>query len=245
MRRLILLLAVLLVPSQAFAAIAHVQSRQNTNTVGTSVTLAYTSDITPGTTKVVVVMSGSTTAPTNVDDPQGAYTKDLEQDQTTDGITLSFWHLCNATSGATTVTVTNGSSQSTRIVILEYSGYTSACEKDQSNSAQADSVGVDVPTDTGDITTTQADEVLVGALIISTTSASVTQPASFTVRQDLAAGNVRLSVADRIVSSTGTYNYAPSQKASGAHLAVGLVSYKDTGGGGSPATNFFRARIQP
>jgi len=113
-----------------------------------------------------------------------------------------------------TITITwNGSEFSGRSAIcVAYSGIATSSFKDQNNHGQDIAFPQSSSLSSGNITTTSADELLVGLHGISVTGLTFTPTASFTQRSSVDNPNTPgvIMVEDRIVSSTGTYSAAPS-----------------------------------
>lgn len=187
------------------------------------------------------VMNGGTLSPTGVADTQAqTYTKAKEQIQTTDGNVISFWYKLNSVSLNNTtdkVTVTNNGTVSTRVIIAEYQGLAATNALDQTNSAQTGSAATSL--DTGNITTTVANELLIVLFDNSSNAAKViTQGSGFTILDSVpgppVAGSPRFTWADQVVSATGTYHSTTSQTTT-EDLATIILSFADTpiGGGGT------------
>lgn len=194
-----------------------------------SVALAYPSAVTAGSLLLCVVrLGGGLTAPTSVVDSLGqTLVLDKDQGQTTDNGSLSIWSFPNSASGADTVTVTNGRTALTRVSIFEYSEMAQSRVLDQVNGGQADTV---TSITSGNVTTTQANELL---MVASGTSTIMTMTAdgSFTAQEAIpAAPNTRLFTEHRILSGIGTYSGAPLASAAN-HMMTLIATYKYAGGG--------------
>lgn len=127
--------------------------------------------------------------------------------------------------GTKTYTLTTTGSTVSRAMGLEYDGviYTSiAAATDQTNSNI--DAGANVTTLTsGSITTTSANDVLIAAWGLDSTSSAWSVGSSFTIR----GSNTRMVVADRIVTGTGTYNPSLTWTTSRRVGAV-IISLKET-----------------
>ena len=186
-------------------AIAFVQSASR-DTGASPLALAFGSNNTAGNFIVVAIRLGSATIVPTVADSQGnTYTEDRRQVQTTDGHRTFIFSAPNIAAGANTVTVTFSGGVTCRFAIHEYSGLATSSVLDQVNSAEDDT---NTAWSSGDVTTTQADELLFGFASGQNSQARlVTKGAAYTLREyitvDLA---FRIISEDRIVAATGTYN---------------------------------------
>lgn len=107
-----------------------------------------------------------------------------------------------------TITVTLTASSSRKVaMICEYSGIDSASPLDQATGQDKTTAGLD----SGSVTTTQADELLIGGYgqIAAAGTDTITATNSFTMRQTGIVGTSNWEIgglADRIVAATGAYN---------------------------------------
>ena len=103
--------------------IALVQSAQKPSVTGTSTTLAFTSDVTAGGMLAVAVRTGSATAQTyTVSDTLGnTYTEAFNGAVQSDH-TVALHYTRSSTGGANTITITQTSSATIRLIIMEFSG---------------------------------------------------------------------------------------------------------------------------
>lgn len=178
--------------------------------------------------------SAGTTQPTSVtDNINSTYASDKKQAQTLDNATAWFASFANSGAGTITVTETQASG-SLRLVIIEYSGMATASPLDQTNGAEANAV---TSVNSGNITTTQADEVLIGASGNSSGQAW-TVTSGFTLIADVPTGSTsRFIVEEQIVTSTGTYSSQPVTSASSNTMTL-IASYKVASQISVPITNF-------
>lgn len=122
--RLLVLLAGLLGPLPALAAPAFVQGAVKNCGTATSCALAYTVNVGAGDLLAACVRIGANppTGLTVSDSLNGTWTQAIATAQTTDGHTGYIYFFPNTGAGANTLTVATSSSQSLRMVIMEFSG---------------------------------------------------------------------------------------------------------------------------
>lgn len=153
----------------------------------------------------LLVWSGSSGSPvTALSDDTGDIWAEVPNSQDTPGAleSTSQWYLMNATAGTHTVTRTGGFPSFESYAIAEYSGVALTNALDQQTSAQ-NTIGP--PSSGATPTTTQADELLVGAIGNESSIDNSGWINSFTPRVSLHSISRALDVGDRIVSATGTY----------------------------------------
>jgi hypothetical protein len=205
--------------------IALLQHKQGVGNTVTSFGIAFTSDVTKGSLLVCSSYITDTSGPTSVTDTlTQTYVPDVRQDQVQNGNEVSIWSTPNSVAGANTLTTTTSAAFVHRNTILEYSGMATSTPKDQSNSADnaaATSLA------SGDITTTQADEVLI-CLFASGAADTYTADGAFTVEETILAGAGvnRAQTSDRVVSAIGTYSNTSSIAGAAKNLSSCIVSYK-------------------
>lgn len=206
----------------AFGQIAFVQSARVDGT-GTQ-NVAFSSNNAAGNLIVVAIMIGNTTSDPTVSDTRGnTYTEDRRQTQTTDGHRAFVFSAPNSVAGANTVTVTITGTPTNRVMIHEYRGLATSSPRDQVNSGEADSSST---SDSGNVTTTVANELLF-AMTTNNTTSVITAGTNFTARSEDA--NNRTETEDRIVGATGTYN-ATFTFAGAINWTCIIVTYKEQTG---------------
>lgn len=178
-----------------------VQSKSYTGTAASSHSIVLDAGPTQGNLLVLAVVSDAT-----VNTPSGWSVVNSAVDDTG-----TYMYTKDAGAGeSATITVSPASSAALAMAVLEYSGM-SASSLDKTEKA----IDQSTPCSTGTTaTTTQGDEVLVGMVgvnqaasrTISSWSNSFTQ--QFSVATGSGSSHVRLGVALRTVSSTGTYETA-------------------------------------
>lgn len=200
------------------------QSTQvNAGTVA-STTLAFVNPVVANSALFCAIRNGSTTPPASVVDSQGqTFTSDVSQVQTTDSHCISLWSFTNSVGGADSITVTLGSAQTLRVVILEYSGMALGGLFDLASGGQADAT---TSANTGNISTTQDSELLL-CLFGNSSGATILADALFTEQEVVISGaNAgRFEVADKQVSSAGIYTATPSQNNVG-NLSALIAGYR-------------------
>lgn len=200
------------------------QSAQvNAGTVS-STTLNFVNPVLANSALYCAVRNGSTTPPASVVDSLGqTFTQDAIQTQTTDGHVITLWSLTNSIGGADSVTVTLGSSQTLRVVILEYAGMALGGLFDLASGGQANAI---TSVNTGNIVTTQDSELIL-CLFANSSGATMLADGAFTDQETVIVGanNGRFEVSDRFVSLIGSYTATPSQNNVG-NLSALVASYR-------------------
>lgn len=172
----------------------------------TSANLTFDSNVAAGNLLLCATGSGGgTSQPTGVDDDLNpAWTIDKKQSLTVDSATCAISSRENSAAGTCTVTVTQASG-TLRMWIGEYSGMATSGALDQTNGAELPAA---FSVNSGNITTTQSDVLLIGAMrnaapeTISATDGTWT----FLTGVPAGAGAHRMGVEEKIVSSTDTYS---------------------------------------
>ncbi len=208
----------------AQAAIAYVQQNgsvtSNSGSPVTSVNVSITNAPTVGNTIIVSVAtdysSGSMPGTPCTDDVGNTYTVDVQQLHGSPP-NRPFVMICSAEIATgqvpATITISHHDAYNRVVQVHEFSGIASAPAGDKANSAVGSSTS---PSSGATATTTQADELVVGAVSVAGPSSD-----SFTADGNFSGGPFRLSQDSgsyprtlnteyRIVSATGTYTYAPT-----------------------------------
>lgn len=178
-------------------AIALVQSK---GTNGKS--LAFDSSVATGNLLICCIASaGDITAVSG--SVNGAFTKAVDNGQSGPLIFTEIWYKENCTGGAETISFTGGFDNFEHMAIAEYSGIATSGSLDKTASA------IDVADETAyssgtTATTTQANELLIGACGNDSTKTSVPD-AGWTERYEGTANSRVLAFNDQIVSATGAY----------------------------------------
>lgn len=218
-------------------AIAQVQvPSSGSNSFGTSLGTAYGSNNTAG--NLLVMGATSTEAITSVTDSNtGTPASAVAITHPSEAASTAIWYVMNCPSGANTVTSNTVGSAPHTNHLLEYSGVATASALDQTatNSAVFNTSG-----NTGTTgTTAQADELLIG-LIGNEGVRTHTWGSSFTEKTDVANANSG-SIAERIVSATGTYA-GTATISSNSNWCACIATFKAAAGGGG--TSILRQMMQ-
>lgn len=198
--------------SQGGSGGAYIQSNNTvvSGTPGTSLAVSFSSNTTAGDAIIVPAGVYMTTISSVTDSQGNTYTQSVANGGN------AIFVAPNIIGGADTVTVHFAASSSfDAAYILEYSGVLTSSPLDQATSA----TGTGTTANSGNITTTSANEILVGFCNGDYTLAA--SGANWNSRQT-AGGNV---VEDSFVSATGTYSAACTQSQSGNWEAL-IASYK-------------------
>lgn len=188
---------------------------------------AFSSNNTAGNLLVVIVVAGSGADTTAVNDTLGnTWTHAATAFNTGSGMRTELWYAENCLGGANTVTATLSASEGWVITIAEYSGLLTSGSLDQVNNSPTTASGATL--NSGNITTTQNDELIVGGgCIRDVVSGTVTTAAGFTELSNLST-NRDANASHKIVSSTGTYAWTADSTQSDSYAAV-VASFKASG----------------
>lgn len=211
MKKLILLLLIFYFgyAPVAFGAITRVQVKSSDCTGVSSCSVTFTSTTITGNTIIVAISSyyaDTANSPQNftLTDNQGnsaCYTKDVNLGGT--GQT-QIWHCSNITGGAShQITVSAGTTAYFNLLSLEYSGIATSNSFDVGGSNQVNTPAVTYTSN--NVTTTQADELLIGLHWTFKGTPAFTPDSPWTSATTVSGTYLYSEVADRIVSSTGNY----------------------------------------
>lgn len=229
---LLILAALLLGPASSWAAIAHVQNKVSaTANANSTQAITWASNTTSGNTIVCTVVWAD---PVNrvltgiTDSQSNTYTLSAFTRQVGGVVDVAIAYATNIT-GGTTPTVTasfSGSSSFGRhLQCGEFSGLATASVLDQAAGQAQDNPGTGAnAVSSGNITTTQADELIVAITCCFATTPPGTAGTSFTMFSAITTEDANTEY--RIVSSTGTY--AGTFTADGAtdDFATRVASFK-------------------
>lgn len=205
-------------------AIAYVNGAGNYETIPETTIAAPATNHTTGNLLVVFVgFCSDTGTVSSIADTAGntyIYVGRIKND--TINNVIECWYAKNITGNANNVvTVTVSTDVSERVITVDqYSGCDTSAPLDQSNSG----TGNDAAPTTGNITTTQADEVLAAGVYLYI-SQTITAGANYTLRTLSDAAPSYAASEDRIVSSIGTYN-ATFALSGGTYWATIIASFK-------------------
>jgi hypothetical protein len=219
----------LLCAARAEAAIAFVQARGCAVSSGTSQNCAFTSNVGSGNLLVVGVYYESTTITVSsvTDSRSTSYTATPSSPVTnsTQPQRQYVYYGIAPSGGANTVSVTlSASACCFNIVLAEYSGIDASSPLDQHATAQ----GSGTTLTTASVTTTQADELLVGIGSHWNTSTAFTAGSGYAKRvQNNTSDSMALE--DQIVAATGSYNASFTVNLTNTWL-MAIATFKAAGG---------------
>ena len=215
----------------SWGTIAFVQVANTTlNTSNTSVTINYASAQSAGDLNVVIVgWEVATSDVSSVTDTKGnTYTLAVGPTRDTSQSVSIYYakNIAAATAGANTVTVTfNASVFGADVRIAEYSGIDTSAPFDVANGASGSGTALS----SGSMTTTTANEVIVGGNVLANSTTAV--GSGFTSRVQTTHGHI---LEDRIVTATGSYAATATQGPSGIWAMVG-ATFRAAGTGDTQA----------
>jgi fibronectin type 3 domain-containing protein len=221
-----LLLFVLLGATQtASAAIAFVQSKNNSpnNASLTTLSATFANAQTAGNFNVVAIAWGpNSVSISSLTDTKGnTYTLAVGPTTSTAGGTSVIYYAKNIAAGTNTVTVTfNGATGFPDIRIAEYGGISTTAPLDVTAAA----TGSGTTSDSGSATTTNANDLLVGANCVST---GTTAAGTGYSQREISGwdGNI---LEDRIVTAVGSYNATAPISPSGNWI-MQMAAFKAAG----------------
>jgi hypothetical protein len=168
----------------------------------------YSFSITPTSGNTLILSTGYGDADTITisDNKSNTWAMDKTQSLTSHRQAV-IWRASNVASGATTITVQANSGQfpDSAYICDEFSGLQSS-PLDQTTGANTSS---GTTYSAGSVTTTVADELLIGAIVTENSTPSLTGDAAWQTILTQAAGDIYTAISRqyRIVSSTGTYSW--------------------------------------
>jgi chitodextrinase len=223
--------ALLIFSCPGAGAQSFVQVNSAVPTSGSQVPVVYTKAQTAGNLNVVVVgWSDSTSTVTSVSDTQGNVYSLAVGPMVTPGVSQSIYYAKNivgAGAGVNTVTVKfNATASYPDIRIAEYSGLDLNNPLDVSGGT----VGTATSVDSGAVSTTNANDLLVGAdtVLTLTTAAGAGYSNRIITYPD---GDL---LEDRVVSATGSY-HATATLSGGGGWVMQLVAFKAAGAAPAPS----------
>lgn len=155
-------------------------------------------------------------------------------DVTGDQMYNQIWYVKNCVGGANTVSFSNGFGASfCHIWVGEYSGIDTTSPLDRTVAAQGSGAGHSAYDSGATSTTSQADELLVGcAITASALNATWTQPNTEQYDDNSAGASRSMTVADQIVSATGTYKTSGTFSGTTVNEPLTIATFKAAAGGG-------------
>lgn len=209
-----------------------VEIGSNTSLSGSSISIAVPAGGVPAGASILVAFGngdGGESGYSVADDASNSYTIDVIDSQPGGVFRTCFLasaHDVSALDEGETITISFGGTEFRNTAIAAYvTGLETSSVLDQSNS----DTGASTTPSSGDITTTQADEIIFGVLNIKNADASeITDDGDYNTIDEIDSGgstNNTLHLAYRIVSSTETNNFAPTIANSDNWIAI-VASYK-------------------
>lgn len=220
---------------------AYIQSKSVADlSGGTSLTLAFTSNVTAHSTLVTfarnLAASGNITGVS--DNVNGAWTKRFSQAEESNSVGLDCWYFLNAAAGATTVTITQTVGGTMRWAIAEGAVSATGVAAVDTSASNKDDVS-STAVSSGNITTANAVEWIVAGVGCST-DLTFTVGSGYTLRETPPTnGTGRMALEEQTTSSSGTYAGTFTLSTSLA-WAAGVIAFKDTAvTGGFLSRNFW------
>lgn len=215
-------------------AIAFVQSRSVDGGSVTSKTLAYNSNVSAaGLLPIAIRIGANGRTITVTDDKSNTYQAAGTALNDGNGNDWAASYAMNAAAGATTVQVAiSGAAATIRFAIHEYSGAATTGALDQTTRQTYTTTATP---GSGNVTTTQADELLWGFVDegLSTAVTSFTAGTGYTKREQLVATFLKLGTEDQIVSATGTYSAGVTLDSATSAGVMGIATFKAAAAAGS------------
>lgn len=195
-----------------------VQTAKDHINTGTSVAVVCASALTVGNLVVVTIaLSGSTNVPSPTVSSVSLGTDALSlvgavsNGSGSTGIRSEMWAGAVATASQTTATITVSAAANIEVVVAEYNGYTATL-----NGAAVTATGSSAAPATGNLTTTNATDLLVAGIASRNSTAGTTPTNSFTIENSEglsgagtgknATGAANIDLLDITKSATGTYS---------------------------------------
>jgi Big-like domain-containing protein/calcineurin-like phosphoesterase family protein len=208
--------------------------RQATGSISTGTALSANINATAGDALVasIAIAAGSSKSVASVTDSAGGtWTKGPVGFLSGSNSRVEIWFRTNVGSGISNVTATISASGAASMNVSEWSGVASASPVDQQASrGNASSTTAATPS----ITTTNASDVVIGAINYPAAATSTLTTSGFTSLNDFNSGSgVHGRAAHRVVSSTGAYSVSWTLSAASASGAA-ILALKGSGGGPPP-----------
>lgn len=199
----------------------------NNNIFASDTTLVVTTTVTANVGETIMVQCTSTDQSTGIVDSAGN-TYSLDRQHTNGGAitTIASAPVTTQLPSGGTITITYGSSAFARIAYAQtVTGLASAGRVDQVNSASQFSAAT---WDSGNVTTTQADEILIGVSVVAGTATTSTAGGSATEMADTQSGSNTFTSVYRILSATATLSATGTwaSVAGSPDQATAVVTYK-------------------
>lgn len=200
-------------------------------TAGTSAVIAVPAGGVPAGALIVVILCchEDAVSPTCADDQSNTYTDDVfDVDHADQNVETHFYRAENVTAlaEAENITVSWTTDAQNSAIAAYVTGIATTNPLDQTAIAEGQETTDTL--DSGNITTTQADEVIFGAFgMDAAVGRTVTEDGDFTLLGNIGGGGGRQShLAYRVVSATETNNYAPTGFGASDEWHALIASYK-------------------
>jgi hypothetical protein len=182
--------------------ITYLQGAAAGNAGATSVARAFPANVAAGDTIIVAVVLTVGTVTGVTDSRANTYAKAVGNNNNSNGNEVSLWYAANVNGGSVTVTAAfSAVSDDSAIAIHEYGGLASASPLDRTAGAGNDNTA---PSSGATASTTQAAELVVGAVGDDPNATTFTAGAGFTLRQRIIDGTVAdIATEDKVVSTVG------------------------------------------
>lgn len=240
MTALILILFLLLAtPASAAIAVGGHTAAAGNCSGGTTLTTSAITTAASGSTFWVGVSTTSVYTATAVDDNKSnSYTQIGTEVTTSTGLKMRRYKCVNCSGGTShtfSVYDDGTGTECKAIWVIEITGADTTASLDQQNAAEDTASPFDSPS----VTTTQANELLIGLAADDSTSDgdTFTAGASFTKLDEITTGTTTITgmSATRSVTSTGSYNFTASS-VQATKMFVSIDTFKEAGGGGGGTT---------
>jgi Big-like domain-containing protein/purple acid phosphatase-like protein/calcineurin-like phosphoesterase family protein len=204
--------------------------RQSTGSISTGTALIANVNATTGDTLVasIAIAAGSSKSVASVSDSTGgAWTKGPVGFLTGANTRIEIWYRTNVPSGISSVTATISASGVASMNVSEWSGVASVSPVDR-QAARGNSSATNASTPS--ITTTNANDVVIGAINYPGAASSTLTTSGFTALANFSAGSsTNGRAAYEVVPSTGTYQVSWTLSAASASGAA-ILALKGNGG---------------
>lgn len=235
MKQIIAIVISIILCSPSWAAIAFIQSRGVDGGSVTSAPLAFNSTTTAGSLVVVGVRIGANGRTITVSDAQGnTYSQAGTTIDDAQGDDNAIFYAPNIVGGTTdTVTIAiSGAAATIRFAIHEYSGAATTSPLDQT-AGQA--YATTTTPDSGNVTTTQDNELLFGWLVDGNTVADITSAGTgYNLREKLIVSVLKFGSEDKLSTTAGVYSAGFTLTGVGFG-AIRIATFKVAAAGGVAA----------
>lgn len=243
MRRLLALLGVLLTASPAWAAIAHVQSKNNATGFASTLNVTVTA-LTAGNLVTCITYSPSETITHSMSATGVTWATAIGPIAHSGAPTMRGYIFYGQvdSGGATTVTVTASSSTGIGAACIEASGLATSSPLDQTGSGEQSAATTHNLS--ASLTTTVADELLFGGCVNTGTASTWTVGTGYTGVSTVGGGTSPYA-AYQIVASTGSYGLGSPTSTNAVDSVCLLATYKIASVAGGAASRSLLLNVGP